>query len=196
MRTLILRRALGAIATLALAALAQGEVVVKSGPGTASAAQTLTLTGTVTAIEPGTRAVTLKGPRGREVTITAAPEVANFATMKVGDRVTAQYFEALTLELRKDGKAVVGRTEMKGVAPPPSPGERPGGVAGRQVTIHANVIAVDAATQTVTLKGPKQTADLRVRDPVQFKLIKVGDQVEANYIEAVATSFKPAPTGH
>jgi len=195
MRSPIACNALFAAALIAGPALAQTGVVVERSAGAASARQTLTLTGTVTAIDRGTRAVTLKGARGREITITAAPEAEHFAGMKVGDRVTARYFEALTLALKKDGKAIVGRTEMKGVAPPPEPGERPAGVMGRQVTITADVVAVDAATQTVTLKGPKQSADLSVRDPEQFKRIKVGDQVEANYIEAVATSFEPAATG-
>jgi hypothetical protein len=43
----------------------------------------------------------------------------------------------------------------------------------------------------VSLRGPKQTVDLQVRDPEQFKLVKVGDQVEATYTEAVALSVEP-----
>ena len=195
MRNAIRCSALFVAALIAGPAFAQTGVVVERGPGTASATQTLTLTGTVTAIDRNTRAVTLKGAGGREVTITAAPEAEHFAGMKVGDRVTARYFEALTLELKKGGKAIVGRTDMKGVAPPPQAGERPAGVMGRQVTITADVTALDAATQTVTLKGPKQSADLKVRDPEQFRRISVGDQVEANYIEAVATSFEPVAVG-
>jgi hypothetical protein len=31
-----------------------------------------------------------------------------------------------------------------------------------------------------------------VRDPEQFKLIAVGDQIEATYTEAVAVAVKPA----
>ena len=65
-------------------------------------------------------------------------------------------------------------------------------MAGRQVMITADVIAVNPATQTVTLKGPRQTVDLKLRDPEQFSLIKVGDQVEANYTEALAISVEPA----
>jgi hypothetical protein len=42
------------------------------------------------------------------------------------------------------------------------------------------------------LRGPKRTVDLRVRDPKQIKLVKVGDQVEATYTEAVAVSVEPA----
>jgi len=51
---------------------------------------------------------------------------------------------------------------------------------------------VNKKQQTVTLRGPKRTVDLKVRDPEQFKLIKVGDQVEATYTEAVAISIEPA----
>jgi Cu/Ag efflux protein CusF len=59
--------------------------------------------------------------------------------------------------------------------------------------VTANVTAVDAKTQTVTLKGPKRTVDLKVPDPGQFKLIKVGDQIQAVYTEALALAVEPAP---
>jgi hypothetical protein len=55
------------------------------------------------------------------------------------------------------------------------------------------VIKVDAATQTITVKGPQRTIDLKVKDPEQFKLIKVGDQLEVTYTAAVALSVAPAP---
>jgi hypothetical protein len=35
--------------------------------------------------------------------------------------------------------------------------------------------------------------DLKVRDPEQFKLVSVGDQVEATFTEAAALSVEPAP---
>jgi hypothetical protein len=35
--------------------------------------------------------------------------------------------------------------------------------------------------------------DLKVRDPEQFKLVSVGDQVEATFTEASALSVEPAP---
>jgi len=61
------------------------------------------------------------------------------------------------------------------------------------VTVIADVIAVDAKKQSVRLRGPQRTVDLKVRDPNQFKLIKVGDQVEATFTEAVAIAVEPAP---
>jgi hypothetical protein len=174
-------------------ALAQtGAAVVGKGPGVVGGAQTVKVTATITKIDASTREVTVKGPQGREVTLQLSPDVKNFAQMKVGDTVTAEYVEALTLELKKGGKAVVGRTEQAGAATA-KPGEKPAGLAGRQLTIIADVTAVDPAKQTVTLKGPKQTVDVKVADPEQFKLIKVGDQVEAKYTEALAISVEAAP---
>ncbi len=168
-----------------------GAAVVGKGPGVAGAAQTVTITATITAIDAKTRAVTLKGPQGREVTLTAGPEVRNFAQMKVGDAVDVQYVEALTLELKKGGGMKVQKSEAAG-AMRAKDGSTPAGAIGRQVTIVANVVALDPATQTVTLKGPQRTVDLKVRDPAQFALVAKGDQVEATYTEAVAIAVSPS----
>jgi hypothetical protein len=178
-------------AALAWPAAAQtGAVVVGKGPGVAGAAQTVKLVATITAIDAATRDVTLKGPQGNEVTLTAGPDVKNFAQMKVGDQVNVEYVEALTLELKKGGGLVVQRTDKSGKVGA-KPGETPAGAVGRQVTIVADVVAVDAAKQTITLKGPKRTVDLPIADPEQFKRIAKGDQVEATYTQALAMVLVP-----
>jgi len=184
--------ALVAAAFLPSVAMAQtGAVIAGKGPGVGGVAQTVNVTATITAIDAKTRAVTLKGPQGREITLTAGPEVRNFAQMKVGDAVDVQYVEALTLELKKGGGKTVQKSEAAG-AMRAKEGAAPGGAIGRQVTVIADVVAVDPATQTVTLKGPQRTVDLKVRDPKQFALVAKGDQVEATYTEAVAIAVTPA----
>jgi len=105
------------IATLtfsfALPAAAQtGAVVAGKSPGAAGIAQTVKVSATITAIDKATRSVTMKGPKGREVTIVAGPEVRNFAQLKVGDQVEAQYVESLAIELKKGGGLPVGATEQ------------------------------------------------------------------------------------
>ncbi len=167
-----------------------GGAMVGTGPGVAAAAQTVRITATITAIDKATRDVTLKGPEGNQVTVTAGPDVKNFDKLKVGDQVDLQYVEALTLELKKGGGLVVGRSE-KADAVSAKKGEMPGGAVGRQVTIVANVTAVDPAKQIVTLKGPNRTVNLRIPDPEQFKRVAVGDQVEAKYTQAVAVAVDP-----
>ena len=184
----------GIVAAFALAgtALAQtGAVAVGTAPGMAGVAKTVKMTATITAIDAATRDVTLKGPKGNEVVVTAGPAVKNFASMKVGDQVDVQYVEALTLELKKGGGMAVARTEQKGAAGA-KPGEKPAGAVGRQVTIVADVVGLDPATQVVTLKGPQRTVDLKVSDPEQFKRIAKGDQVEATFTQALAIAVEPA----
>jgi hypothetical protein len=183
--------ALLAAASFATAALAQTAAVVGgTAPGKAGVARTLSLAATVVAVDKATRDVTLKGPQGNEVTLTAGPQVKNFDAIKAGDQVNVQYVEALTLELKKGGGMAVARSEKEG-AVKAKPGETPGGAVGRQVTIVADVVAVDPATQVVTLRGPKRTVEMVVADPEQFKRIAKGDQVEATYTQALAMALDP-----
>jgi len=170
---------------------ANAAVLAASAPGQATLAATVSVSASVEAIDKATRQVTLKGPKGKLNTVTAGPEVRNFEQIKVGDIVTVRYVEALTLTLKKGGKELRSMTETPGAARAAA-GERPAGVVANQTEVTANVIAVDAATQTVTLKGPKQTVELKVPDAGQFNLIKVGDQIQAVYTEAVALSVEPA----
>lgn len=168
---------------------AQGGTMTATEPGKGVVANVVEITATVQAVNKADRTVTIKGPKGNVETITAGPEVKNFDQIKAGDQVALRYVEALSLELKKGGKAPVERTDstMAGTA---KPGEMPAAGVGRQVQVTANVVAVDAGTQTVTLKGPRQTVNLHVADPAQFKLVKVGDQVEAKYTEAVLLSVE------
>ena len=184
--------ALAAAAVLAAPALAQtGGGVVATAPGKAVIAETVKISATITGIDKATRDVTLKGPQGNELTVTAGPDVKNFDQLKVGDQVALQYVEALTLELKKGGGMAVAKTE-KSDAVSAKKGEAPGGAAGRQVTVVADVVALDPAKQIVTLKGPKQTVNLKVPDPAQFKNIAKGDQVQATYTQAMAVAVEPA----
>ena len=179
-----------AVSAASPAAAQTGGVIAGTAPGKAGIAQTVKLTATITAIDAATRDVTLKGPQGKEVTVTAGPEVKNFANMKVGDQVNVEYVEALTLELKKGGGQKVERTEQSG-AMGAKAGAPPGGAVGRQVTVVADVVDVDPAKKTVTLQGPKRTVELVVNDPEQLKRVAKGDQVEATYTQALAIAVEP-----
>jgi len=168
-----------------------GGAAVATAPGKAVIAETVKLTGTITAIDAKTRDVTIKGAQGNEIVVTAGPDVKNFDKLKVGDTVGLQYVEALTLELKKGGGQVVARTE-KANAVGAKPGEQPAGAVGRQVTVVADVVATDPAKQTVTLKGPQRTVTMRIPDAEQFKRVAKGDQVEATYTQAMAVAVEPA----
>ena len=190
MRSYVLGLAVSVAIALPVAAQT-GEVAVASAPGQVGVAQTVDVTATITAIDKATRDVTLKGPQGNVVTVTAGPDVKNFDRLKVGDQVDLQYIEALTLQLKKGGGMPVARTEQSATASA-KPGESPGGAIGREVTIVANVIAVNPAKQSVTLQGPNRTVEVVVADPEQFKLVSKGDQVQATYTQALAVAVEPS----
>jgi hypothetical protein len=182
------------VAAAALAAPAfaqQGAVVAGKAPGMAGVAQTVNVKAKIAKIDAKTREITLKGPEGREVTVEAGPEVKNFAQLKVGDTVNVEYLQSLVVELKKGGGKPVERTEER-AATSAKPGESPGAVGGRRITVVGDVIGVDTAAKTVTVKGPKRTVDLHVEDPEQLKMVAKGDQVQATYTEAAAVSVMQA----
>ena len=170
---------------------AAGAIVIATAPGEGVAERVAQVTASVEAVDSAKRTVALKGPAGNIVTLPVGPEVQSFDQIRVGDLVVVRYLEALTLELEKSGSALRERTE-RGVTARALPGERPIAIGSREVHVVADVIAVDPLTQTVRLRGPTRVVDLRVQDAEQFKLVAVGDQVEATYTEAVAISVEPA----
>ena len=56
------------------------------------------------------------------------------------------------------------------------------------------ITAIDEKVPTVTFKGPKgNTRTIKVKDPAKLKGVKVGDQVELTYTQAIALSVEKAP---
>ena len=180
-----------AVAMLARPALAQPEtsVEVTKGTGTATVVGTATVTATVVAIDLATRTVTLKDKRGRVVEVEVGEEARNFDQLKVGDVVTTEYREAMSLSLTKASGPRSASQRL--IEQRSAPGAKPGGTIGREITVMADVVAVNAKAKTVTLKGPHNTVDVIVEDPEQMKHIRKGDQVEVVYTEAVAISVTP-----
>jgi hypothetical protein len=170
-----------------------GGAVLASEPGKAVLARKVEISAQVMGIDRATRTLTLKGPKGNVVDIVASDEVKNFDQIKLGDFVVARYAEALTLELKKTSAGAAGPV-VREEAAKAKPGERPAVAGARQVTVLANVTAVDPQKSTITLKGPRgNEVTLNVQNPDQFKVVKKGDQVEVTYTEALALSVEPAP---
>jgi ribosomal protein L6P/L9E len=144
----------------------------------------------VTAIEKSTRMISLKGPKGKVFDVVAGDEVKNFDQIKVGDEVVVVYARALSLEVKKGGGL---RQSTEGVdAARAQPGDKPAGAVGQHLTIIADVVDVNAKKKTITLKGPKgNIVELDVKNPDHFKVVKKGDQVQVDYVEAVAVSVQP-----
>jgi Cu/Ag efflux protein CusF len=157
----------------------------QSAPPGSSAAEVVSATAIVQKLDKDGRIVTVKGPQGNVFDVKVAPSV-DLEKVKVGDRVNVMYYQEVAVDLHKPGEAVPTRTT--------STTER-GGVTAQQTTVTAKVVSVDAATNTVVLRGPQGGQhSIKVQDPdiqAQLKKIKAGDSVEVTYTQAVAMTLEP-----
>ncbi|NOV24024.1 hypothetical protein E5S69_10900 [Cupriavidus necator] len=166
------------------------RVDVMQSPDGATATGTAKLTATITKIDAPRRTVSLKSGDGKITDLVVGPDVRNFEQLKVGDTVTIEYREALTMSLKK-GSGALAMHERE-ISERAAPGAKPGGTVGREVTVTADVVAFDTDARSVTLKGPNgRIVVLLVGDPTRLNGIQKGDRVEAVYTEAVAVSVQP-----
>jgi hypothetical protein len=169
-----------------------GAAAIVSEPGRATAARTVEVSAQVVGIDKATRRLTLKGAKGDVVDLVASDEVKRFDQIKVGDSIVARYLESITLEL-KQTRVEAADVKVREAAARSKAGEQPAGGAARQVVAIADVVAVDPAKSTITIKGPSgNVTTLNVQNPDQFKVVKVGDQIEVTYTQALALSLEPA----
>jgi Cu/Ag efflux protein CusF len=148
------------------------------------------VTATIKAIDTADRLVTLEGEEGNQVTIYAGPAVKRFDELKVGDKVTFRYAEAVVVDIAEapagaSPSATVTATGARGA------GERPSGGVARQVTATVKVTAVDTDAPSVTVALPDgSTETLDVDDPDDLEGIDVGDLVSITYTQALMISVE------
>jgi hypothetical protein len=148
-----------------------------------------TETATVESIDPATRTVTLKKPDGTYVSVVAGPEVKRFSELKLGDTVTAKYYDNVVIRLKKPGEPDVN-TAAK--ATTPSGQASPGGTKATQRTITATITAIDPAMPSITFTGPNGWKySSKVEDKEALAKVKVGDKVDITWTEALLISVEP-----
>ena len=153
---------------------------------------TASISATVEAIDYDKRTMALKGPRGNVLVTKVGPEVKNFKQIKIGDKVTANYYDATAIYVRKpDEQPFAEEARAVQVAPP---GERPGAIVIDTAEMTARVEDIDYKNRTVTLRGPQQkTATLKVgKDGKRFDEVKKGDEIVVRHTEAVAINVEAA----
>ena len=170
---------------LATGALA-GETAKPAAPVKGEAVLgTAEVTATVTKIDQKTREVSVKTEDGEEFSFVADPAVKNLPQVKVGDKITALYAEALAYEVKKGAGTASLEANVGGAAA--KEGEKPAGVIGRQIKATVTVTAIDPNAPSITFKGPRgNTRTVKVRDPKKLEGVAVGDSVDITYTEALA----------
>ncbi len=196
-RTMLLVAA--AMLTAPFAAHAQNQpqslTVVERAPGAGAVSEAMQLQGKIKSVDKKRRSVVIVGPNGNELQMNLSDEVRNFDQIRVGDLVTLTMMQAVALELRKVANNGVRERIERDNTVAAKPGEKPGVMVERSVQVVANVVAINPKAQTVTLRGAKRTLELAVSDPAMLQNVKVGDQVEGVYREAVALTVSAAPKG-
>ena len=154
--------------------------VVKTGMTTATA--------TVEAIDLDNRVVTLRDADGNVFDLAVGSEVKNLPQVKVGDKVTATYYEAISAKVYKSGEAPESSSASESLTRAKL-GEKPAGEVRTSVTAKATVTAIDTKTNEVTLKGMDgKSVKVLVEDPENLKGVEVGDEVLITYEQALAVS--------
>jgi Cu/Ag efflux protein CusF len=121
-------------------------------------------------------------------------DVTRFDSIKKGDKIDLDYYEAVALSLKKPVKGETPSANEAIVAER-APGKLPGGGMARTITATATVTKVDVAANKVSIKAPDGKMDtINVSDPAlqpELSKLKKGDRVQASYTEAMAITVSP-----
>ena len=150
---------------------------------------------TVTAVDPKTRQVTLRDHTGETTTLVAGEEVRNFPQIKVGDTLRVRMMQSLLMEVRPHN-ALVTRTEIEeGVALAPKGGQ-PRMATGRRITTVVTIQALDMKKDFVKFTLPngevRTTTAKTTAGKELLHTLKVGDQVDVVFTDAVGILLEPA----
>jgi hypothetical protein len=175
--------AVAAAALLLTTGIATAQVKTIEGTST-------TVTATIEAIELGTRMLTVKDDKGIYETLYVPEDVTRFNALRVGDRITARYYDNVVVRVRKPGDAGV---DSSSAAVTPTAGSRPGGTAAVQRTVTVTITAIDMNVPSITVRGPNgYVYSRKIQDPKAAAQLKVGDRLDLTWTEALLISVEPA----
>jgi len=156
----------------------------------------MTLQAKITAINPSTREVTLRGRSGNTVTVTAGP-VVRLNMLKIGDTVNAQYYRSVAFGISAPkGGNEAPRSKDGMVELADQPAEAPGGVGVRLIRVQGLVVAIDRAANRFDVVNPSGGGvyTIEVTNPeriAKLSEVNVGDTITAVVSQAVAVSIEP-----
>jgi hypothetical protein len=178
------------LATLALPMLASCQSVNTS--------QTTTIHAVVETVDPVAREILLRGNDGAQngalVTMEVGKAVQRLSEIHSGDRVTATYYQALAAQMVHPFSPT--SQPFAGVAVSTNDtAQLPGGEITRVRRGRVTITAVDPSAGTVSFVGPggiPRTVSPANPDVQAFiRTLRVGDQVDIVYQEALAISITP-----
>jgi hypothetical protein len=151
--------------------------------------QTTQIRATVTAVNSATRQLSLVTPAGEKRTITAAPEVANFGQIRVGDQLIVTYTEEILLRMARQGEVIEEGSSLAGMRN--ELGAKPGAALGQASQMKATVTAIDAKKRRVQLRfSDGSSKSFPVRDDIDLSRHRVGEVVVIRHTEGLAVKVE------
>jgi len=151
----------------------------------------VTMKATVEAIDHTNRTVTLKGPKGEMMTLPVDESVERFDQVKVGDRITAEYYESVAYDIRKAGEPAAPDTAAATAGA--LPGDKPAGAALGMTVTTVTIEAIDPEIPAVSVRtSDGSILSFRIRHKKNLKGVSVGDQVVITQTAALMISVDAA----
>ena len=148
--------------------------------------------GTVTAIDPGQRLVTLDTATGSRI-LPVDPRVADLEHLRVGDVIDVRYHRSILFDIQPAGSAEPGAY----IAEDGRRADRDQGVPARigeqEVTVLAEVVEVDGDSGSFSVKGPGGSVRTLHAEKPEHRAavgsIRVGDMLRVRFREGLAVSL-------
>jgi len=196
----------GVLGLLLLASCATTTVTKDKAPTAAATAQTatqaaapemkagdvLTAIFTVQAVDLKNRLVTLKNRQGKSSVIQVSEEVRNLPQVKVGDRVTVKYHQAVALKINRDTSGGITKKTGTISASRAELGQKPAGNLRKTTEVIANILAIDSKSRNITFQGPERILVVKAPFGRDLSNLDVGDQVLLTYVEELAVTVESA----
>lgn len=194
MRMLHATRATLIATGLALSATACATDVARSAPAPVEEVvqAEVAFRGTVSAIDPAARLVTVTGEEGTRV-FPVDPRVEGLERLRIGDLVDIRYHRSVLFDIQPEGAAEPGAYIAEdGRVLDDGPGDA-ARVGEQEVTVLAPVVAVDVAAHRFTVRGVDgEPHALEAHTPEHreaLQRIKVGDMLRVRFREAAAVAI-------
>jgi hypothetical protein len=172
-----------------------GESAIEAPPAYLDESRLIEVTATVEDVDYASRLVVIKGPEGTMNAIVAGPQVKNLEQVEPGDQIKIAYYQSVAVDLMKPGEEPSSGTQFAEGTATAELGEKPAGVAVRQVRRTVEIISVDPYKKTISFRGPEmRLREVYVDTPKlrhYLDELKDGDTVEVVYTDALAIAVTP-----
>jgi Cu/Ag efflux protein CusF len=151
----------------------------------------LEMSGEITKIDMDKREVTIQGPEGNELMVTAKSDV-DLEGLAVGDMVSGEYYQAVAVELRKPTASEISQPLAVLDRRQRSVGNGNGtAFQAEEISALVDVVSIDSEKQMLTIRGPEgREFAVKVTDPANLQDIKAGQRAVVNYTQATALSLE------